>query len=178
MGWIERPGGHQQARTVHYTLLNGCLEPGVQPAAVADRGVAGLQRVFDYPGDSDGPGAARLGHAPPAEQVVGEGCEVVVAVYKTRHNRQARCVNLLSSLRNNDCRPRPGGCDAPVVSNEDGRVCQRLTAAAVYQCSANYRLHNHPTFARWLDESLSSDLDVDRERQSLILQGRNKPFAL
>ena len=72
VGRAQWTGRDEEARARDQPLLDSDSESRFQPAAVPDGSVAGLQGVFDYVGDAQGAGATRLGHAPPAEQIVGE----------------------------------------------------------------------------------------------------------
>ena len=152
VGGAERAGGHEKPGAGDEALLHGHAEACLQPAAIPDGGVAGLQRVLDDAGDAKGAGTAGFGHTPAAEEVVGEGSQVVVAVNETGHHGVAAYVQNLSSFRYCHRRAWPCGRDPAIVADEDGPIGQRLASLPVYQRAANYRLHINPPVA---NESLA-----------------------
>ena len=132
-------GKHQAGARVK-ALLHRLLEPGVQPAPVANTGVARLQGLLQDLGRAqvlEGQGGVEA-HA--TGQAVVLGGQVVMAVNHPGHQGHAADVDDFGALGQVYRLPGPG-LDYPFAVDENGRVIDHRSARAVYQVGSHEGFH-------------------------------------
>lgn len=129
-----------QPRARDQVLLDGDLEAGIEPAAVADRRVAHGQGLREDPGRAQVRGAGRLVEAQARGQAVAVGGHVVVGVNEPGNERAAADVDDLGVDRPLEGRPGAGGRDALAVDHHGG-IRHRCGTGAVDQRRAGQDEH-------------------------------------